>query len=136
MTESDGSTARIRRPAPEAAGSDAPDAASGRARFDSRGNTVWEWKTESGEYSSEVSTVRVKKLQESADLTLEKTAIAEKPTLPPTFNPYDNVASVEVKPPVNPPKAAVKPLRPKPVILPARKPVGFLARLKAAITGR
>lgn len=109
--------------------------ASGRASFDARGNTVWEWKTESGEYSSDVSTMRVKMLE--ADLTLEKTAIVAKPDVPATgFNPYNSAVPAVSKPGANAVRPASKSPPPRTFILPPAKPVGFLAKLKAAISGR
>jgi hypothetical protein len=45
---------------------------SGRVTFDSRGNSIWEWQTEEpGEFSSEVNTHYVKKL-ELPELSLEE----------------------------------------------------------------
>jgi hypothetical protein len=71
---------------------------SGRAKFDSRGNAVWEWQTENGEFSTDVSTQRVKKL-EATELSLEETARAKKldsgsKSQEPSrgFNPYNNSA--------------------------------------------
>jgi hypothetical protein len=45
---------------------------SGRPTFDSRGNAVWEWKTEEGQFSFDVSTQRLKKL-EAPELSLDET---------------------------------------------------------------
>jgi hypothetical protein len=79
-----------------------PDSASdksGRVTFDSRGNSVWEWKAEeTGKYSRDVSTQRLKKL-EAPELSIEETArvkkldglsLADEPLPGGGFNPYDN----------------------------------------------
>jgi hypothetical protein len=72
---------------------------SGRVTFDSRGNSVWEWKAEeTGKFSRDVSTQRLKKL-EATDLSIEETArvkrpdglsLADEPMPGGGFNPYDN----------------------------------------------
>lgn len=51
-------------PTPAGAGEDktAGVKSSGRVAFDSRGNPVWEWQLETGVYSRDVSTQRLKKL--------------------------------------------------------------------------
>ncbi|HEY6924960.1 MAG TPA: hypothetical protein VI653_15905 [Steroidobacteraceae bacterium] len=41
-----------------------PQAPSGRIAFDSRGNAVWEWRTQTGDFKSDVDTQTVKALQE------------------------------------------------------------------------
>lgn len=46
-----------------------PDNSSGRAAWDDRGNSVWEWRTAPGIYSRDVDTQRVKALQ-TADLKI------------------------------------------------------------------
>jgi hypothetical protein len=85
---------------PNEAGDDASASkSSGRVTFDSRGNSVWEWKAEeTGQYSRDVSTQRLKKL-EAADLSIEETArvkrpdglsLADAPLPGGGFNPYDN----------------------------------------------
>ena len=45
---------------------------SGRVTHDARGNPVWEWQTETGKFSRDVTTQRLKKL-EASELTLEDT---------------------------------------------------------------
>jgi hypothetical protein len=74
---------------PEAAGR------SGRPTFDSRGNAVWEWQTEeTGKFSKDVSTQRLKKL-EAPELSLEETSKVKKLKRSGTtdkgggFNPYE-----------------------------------------------
>jgi hypothetical protein len=75
------------------------DKSSGRVTFDSRGNSVWEWKSEeTGKYSRDVSTQRLKKL-EAPELSIEETArvkkldglsLQDEPLPGGGFNPYDN----------------------------------------------
>lgn len=75
---------------------------SGRAGFDERGNSVWEWQLETGVYSRDISTQRLKKL-DLDDLSIAETAthrrpagLDDKPKQPLPgggFNPYDNSAS-------------------------------------------
>ena len=76
---------------------------SGRVAFDARGNPIWEWQLETGVYSRDVSTQRLKKL-DLGDLSIAETAPHKRPeglgdtptsrTKPPLpgggFNPYDS----------------------------------------------
>ncbi len=73
---------------------------SGRVSYDERGNSVWEWQLETGVYSKDVSTQKLKKLKLD-DLSIAETAITKRPSglgpnvsekkTPGTgFNPYDN----------------------------------------------
>jgi len=86
------------------AATDAPAAtrSSGRVAFDARGNPIWEWQLETGVYSRDVSTQRLKKL-DLGDLSIAETATHKrppglddknKPGKPPLpgggFNPYDS----------------------------------------------
>jgi hypothetical protein len=77
---------------------------SGRPGVDERGNTVWEWKLETGVYSRDISTQRLKKL-DLGDLSIAETASHKRPAglgadqnpsqkkLPGGgFNPYDSSA--------------------------------------------
>lgn len=73
---------------------------SGRVGFDDRGNSVWEWQLETGVYSRDVNTQRLKKL-DLDELSIADTAIHKKPTgLTPEdkpgteFNPYNNAPPV------------------------------------------
>jgi hypothetical protein len=68
---------------------------SGRVTFDSRGNSVWEWQLETGVYSRDVSTQKLKKL-DLGELSIAETAIEPGPKLSLQdespgggFNPYD-----------------------------------------------
>jgi hypothetical protein len=69
---------------------------SGRVGFDSRGNSVWEWQLETGVYSRDVNTQKLKKL-DLGDLSIAETGIQKRPPgledEPQPgggFNPYDN----------------------------------------------
>lgn len=74
---------------------------SGRVAFDARGNPIWEWQLETGVYSRDVNTQKLKKLN-LGELSLVDTGTHKKPTgLEPEaptirkampgggFNPYD-----------------------------------------------
>jgi hypothetical protein len=89
-----------RSPAPPPAAAD--DKRSGRAGVDERGNSVWEWQLETGVYSRDISTQKLRKL-DLGDLSIAETASRQRPTglgagkpdepkkLPGGgFNPYDN----------------------------------------------
>jgi len=101
MSSSKGSVPRPPQSANDAPKEPAPSN-SGRVTFDSRGNSVWEWKAEeTGKYSRDVSTQRLKKL-EATDLSIEETAKVKQPEglsladerMPGGgFNPYDNAPS-------------------------------------------
>jgi hypothetical protein len=74
---------------PEDAGT--PDASaeskrSGRVSFDSRGNSVWEWQLETGVYSRDVNTQKLKKL-DLGDLSIAETGIQK---IPPGLNDKDD----------------------------------------------
>lgn len=90
-------------------GESGTDKRSGRVSFDSRGNPVWEWQLETGVYSRDVSTQKLKKL-DLGDLSIAETARHKKPSgleepQPPAasernerpthagFNPYDSTSS-------------------------------------------
>jgi hypothetical protein len=70
---------------------------SGRATFDERGNAVWEWQLETGVYSKDVSTQKLRKL-ELDDLSIAETAVTKRPavlsggekTAGSGINPYEN----------------------------------------------
>lgn len=116
---------------------------SGRVAFDSRGNSIWEWRTEDGEFARDASTSLVKKL-EAHELSLEATVIARrrhddtsKKPAPPGggFDPYDNAAaaarigSTARRPvPVRPP--------PRPAANAQRTRPGLLKKLKSWMAGK
>jgi len=130
------------RAAIEIAGGDAPDpAASGRPAFDSRGTTVWEWKTATGVFSRDASTTRVQKL-EAPELSLEKTIVTKKPEIEEPqvnvapcggFNPYDRAVVVKTESAARPVALKLPPTQP--VVLAPRRPAAFFERLRAWLTG-
>lgn len=69
---------------------------SGRVGFDDRGNSVWEWQLETGVYSRDVSTQRLKKL-DLDELSIADTGTHKRPAGPTPeskpgtgFNPYNS----------------------------------------------
>jgi hypothetical protein len=50
-----------------------PEHPSGRIAFDDRGKAVWEWRTETGNFKSDIDTQKVKALQDSSDVKLGQT---------------------------------------------------------------
>ena len=69
---------------------------SGRVRFDDRGNAIWEWAVSTGAFAREVSTERLKKL-ENPGLSLAEDAPTPLDKLKPNpqgtvkgYNPYDS----------------------------------------------
>jgi hypothetical protein len=122
---------------PDATDAPADDHRSGRITYDERGNSVWEWKLETGVYSRDINTSRLKKL-ELNDLSIADTAKHERPSglggtpqaSPPMpgggFNPYDNSSTARGNVGSNPynsaGRAALKP-EPEPAERPARKPL-------------
>lgn len=91
-------------PAPESVPS---DKRSGRVAFDSRGNPIWEWQLETGVYSRDVTTQKLKKLD------LGELSIADSGIHPRPGEPADP-QSRQVRPAAVPAKSAVpvKPARP------------------------
>lgn len=90
---------------PTAVGEKGSDKRSGRVAYDSRGNPTWEWQLETGVYTRDVSTQRLKKL-DLGDLSLAETAKhpkldpdkveAKRPAMPGGgFNPYDTAPAKE-----------------------------------------
>ncbi len=89
---------------PTAVGETGGDKRSGRVAYDSRGNPTWEWQLETGVYTRDVSTHRLRKL-DLGELSLAETAkhpqldpdksadAAQRPAMPGGgFNPYDIAA--------------------------------------------
>jgi hypothetical protein len=65
---------------PASAPNDAADAGrSGRISYDERGNSVWEWQLETGVYSRDINTQKLKKLDLN-DLSIAETATHESPS--------------------------------------------------------
>ncbi len=74
----------------------ADDKKSGRVKFDDRGNAVWEWSVATGAFGREVSTDRLKKLENHA-LSLAEDAPTPLEVVQPNplgtvkgYNPYDS----------------------------------------------
>jgi len=103
MRMSDPKDRDSRSPPPPTSGDDSKR--SGRAGVDERGNSVWEWQLETGVYSRDISTQKLRKL-DLGDLSIAETASHQRPTGLPNekeaapkklpgggFNPYDNSSS-------------------------------------------
>jgi hypothetical protein len=56
---------------------------SGRIAFDDRGRAVWEWRTDTGTFKTDIDTKQVRALQEATDVT-----IGEEPAPKISDNPY------------------------------------------------
>lgn len=69
------------------------EAPSGRISFNSRGDAVWEWRTETGSFESDIDTQELQALQESNNVKLEDTN-ATKPAQRPDNNPYSTADSL------------------------------------------
>jgi hypothetical protein len=119
---------------PESANDPDADKRSGRISYDERGNSVWEWQLETGVYSRDISTQRLKKL-DLDDLSIADTAThqrppglddpqARKPLPGGGFNPYDNSSTARGNVGTNPYSSGNKaPLKPTaPAADPKRKP--------------
>jgi hypothetical protein len=65
-----------------------PQQPSGRIAFDDRGKAVWEWRTATGDYKSDVDTQTVRALQDSADVNLA----GAQPAVP-NLDPYSSADS-------------------------------------------
>lgn len=116
---------------------------SGRVAFDSRGNAVWEWRGEDGQFASDPSTTLVQKL-EAPTLALEPTVIIAGPGKAPEgksklpcggFDPYDRGNNTAMAPPSRQQSKLVFPPV-KPAIAPPRKKEGLLQRLMSLRTTR
>jgi hypothetical protein len=62
---------------------------SGRAGVDERGNSVWEWQLETGVYSRDISTQKLRKL-DLGDLSIAETASHERPSGVSEGQSYEN----------------------------------------------
>lgn len=99
QASSDASKPAETRGQPTAVGEQGGNRRSGRVAYDSRGNPTWEWQLETGVYTRDVSTQRLRKL-DLGELSLADTAIQKKPggdnaPSEPSgggFNPYDKAA--------------------------------------------
>ncbi len=61
-----------------------PQHPSGRIAFDDRGKAVWEWRTETGNFKSDIDTQTVRALQDSTDVKLGEAP----PAQPSSNDPY------------------------------------------------
>lgn len=111
---------------------------SGRAGVDERGNSVWEWQLETGVYSRDISTQKLRKL-DLGDLSIAETASHQRPEglgggkdagqkKQPGggFNPYDSSArggDAGGNPYDNARSTGKKMQPPAPTTPPARKPM-------------
>jgi hypothetical protein len=68
----------------------------GRIAFDDRGNAVWEWRTDTGTFSCDVDTLRVRALQEAQGMQLGD---EPRPTGVDPYSTADAPQKVERKPP-------------------------------------
>lgn len=101
-----------------ASGSQADSKRSGRIAYDERGNSVWEWQLETGVYSRDISTQRLKKLDLN-DLSIADTALHRRPSGL-GGNPYDNSSTARGNVGTHPYNSAgLAPLKPAE---PKRKP--------------
>jgi hypothetical protein len=71
-----------------------PDSKSGRVSFDERGKSVWEWRVDTGVFSSDVDTKQLRKIQDEADVTLKEEFAAT-----PGFDPYSTAPAEPRKTP-------------------------------------
>lgn len=63
-----------------------PQAPSGRIAFDTRGNAIWQWRTDTGEFKSDVDTHTVKAIQDSTGVKLSEAPV---PSIDmPNHDPY------------------------------------------------
>ena len=66
-----------------------PEAKSGRVTFDERGRSTWEWRLDTGTFSPDIDTQRLKQLQDEAAVALN-----DEPAPPQGINPYSVTPSV------------------------------------------
>jgi hypothetical protein len=66
-----------------------PHAPSGRIAFDARGNAVWQWRTQTGDFKSDVDTRTVRAIQEATGVKLSE-APTPSPGHPPAHDPYSS----------------------------------------------
>lgn len=83
---------------------------SGRIGFDDRGNAVWEWRTETGEYQTDIDTQKVKAIQDSSGDSLS-IAEDEQSSHPVNHDPYSTAAQPRQPFQRNPPPEEKKPQR-------------------------
>jgi hypothetical protein len=69
------------------------DPKSGRVAYDDRGQPVWEWRVDTGVFSRDVDTKRVRQIQEDASVKLQD-APAPQPRAV-GFDPYSTATTLE-----------------------------------------
>ncbi len=98
---------------------------------------MWEWKTETGRFSRDVSTTRVQKLH-APEFSIEQTVVAKKPDVVPAeesvspgggFNPYDRGVTAAARTGGRPAAVARPPSRPVARVQPP--PTTAIGRLRA-----
>jgi hypothetical protein len=100
MRENAMSDSKSKGPQPPPAPEPSEQKRTGRVGFDDRGNSVWEWQLETGVYSRDVNTQKLKKLNldelSIADTGLNKRplGVAESKEPGGGFNPYNNSPQV------------------------------------------
>ena len=66
----------------------------GRIAFDDRGNAVWQWRSDTGTFKSDIDTRKVRALQEATTAQLGGEAqVAAPATPPPSNDPYSTADS-------------------------------------------
>jgi len=68
-----------------------PKNPSGRIAFNDRGNAVWEWRTDTGTFKSDIDTQQVKALQAATDVKLGSPLAYPPGHSPGSHNPYSSV---------------------------------------------
>jgi hypothetical protein len=68
-----------------------PKNPSGRISFNDRGNAIWEWRTQTGNFKSDIDTQQVKALQDAADVKLAAPQALPPGHSPGSHNPYSTV---------------------------------------------
>jgi len=123
---------RNKPPQPPAAPGDTKR--SGRAGVDERGNSVWEWQLETGVYSRDISTQKLRKL-DLGDLSIAETASHQRPSglgaqnkderelAGGGFNPYDSSSGDSGGNPYDNARNSGKKLQQPVGAPPARKPM-------------
>ena len=70
-----------------------PQARTGRIAHDDRGNAVWEWRTETGNFKSDIDTRTVRALQDATDVRLTGVGGPPPGHSPGSHNPYSSAYS-------------------------------------------
>lgn len=79
---------------------------SGRVVFDDRGNSRWEWQTDSGSFKSDIDTSKLKSLTDSP------LSVTDRHAMPgPGFNPYNNAERSPAANPAQKPRKSLDDLR-------------------------